>query len=75
MKLIAIEPVHHNGKRYEPGEDFEADKKSAAVLLAGGQASEAPKAKPVQPPATGDAAQGANGDGAPATDTTDPAQP
>lgn len=44
MKLTAQSPIRHNGKRVAPGDQFEADKKAAAALIANGDAVEADKA-------------------------------
>jgi len=41
MKLTALTPIRHDGKRYAEGETFEVENKAqAAALLACGAASE-----------------------------------
>lgn len=58
MKLTAITPIKHGGKRIDPGTGFDADKKAADQLLKLGAAVEAAKAPPapapVQAPVQGD---------------------
>jgi len=40
MKLRAIQPIKHDGKRYAPGETFEAPSGAAKALLDAGVAVE-----------------------------------
>lgn len=49
MKLTALTPIRHNGKRVAVGDEFDAEKKTAAALIAAGHAEEAPKATPAAP--------------------------
>ena len=41
MTIKAIHPIKHDGKRYAPGETFEAASKDAEALLAAGVAVKA----------------------------------
>lgn len=58
MKLTALTPIRHDGKRYVEGEAFEVDNKAqAAALVACGAAAEGGRSRPAKAPAKPSAEQ------------------
>lgn len=53
MKLTALQPIRHDGKRYAEGDVLDvSDKRQAEALIACGAAEAGGKAKPAEKPAS-----------------------
>lgn len=50
VALVAVDPIDHDGTRYEPGADLNVTAEQAAALVASGAARKAKGAKPAADP-------------------------